>query len=78
MNVVVNKNTHPERSLYYLGALLLEVLSNSEESSVDFLDAFRLLNEKEGVSMNLFVLTVDWLYLLGTIESEKGVLVRCF
>ena len=49
------------------------------EKNVDFFDVYQKFSAFEGVSINLFSLTLDWLYLLGVIDnSEKGFIRKCF
>lgn len=74
--MIVNQDNHPQRQLYYLGAKALEILS-AKGGSVDFFDVYQELKVKEDISIRLFVLTVDWLYLLGAIKSNKGIIEQC-
>jgi len=74
--VIVNQDNHPQRQLYYLGAKALEIL-NTKGGSGDFFDIYLELKIKENISIKLFVLTVDWLYLLGAVTSNKGLIERC-
>jgi len=74
--VIVNQDNHPQRQLYYLGAKALEIL-NTKGGAVDFFDIYQELKIKEDISIRLFVLTVDWLFLLGAITSDKGLIQRC-
>lgn len=77
--MIINKDINPERDLYYLGAKVIEILSSSEDPRVVFFDVFEKLNNLEAVSVNLFALTLDWLYLAGAItDSENGNIVKCF
>lgn len=77
--MIVSKDINPERDCYYLGAKLIDVLSKEKSTKVDFFDAYQKINHSEDVSINLFSLTLDWLYLLGVIEnSEKGFIKKCF
>ena len=76
--MIISKDTNPERELYYLGALVIDVLSKVPQSRVDFFDAFQRLNDQEKVSMNLFTLTLDWLFLLGVVNSKDGYVEKCF
>lgn len=41
--MIVSKNTHPERDLYYLGAKTIEVLNASEQEEWDYLDLYSAL-----------------------------------
>lgn len=74
--MIVNQDTHPKRQLYYLGAKALEIL-DAKGGSVDFFVMFQELKENEYISLRLFVLTIDWLYLLGAIQSNKGIIELC-
>jgi len=74
--VIVNQDNHPQRQLYYLGAKTLETL-NSKGGAVDFFDIYQEIKIKEDISIRLFVLTIDWLFLLGAITSDKGLIERC-
>jgi hypothetical protein len=76
--MIISKDTNPERELYYLGALVIDVLSKAPQNRVDFFDAFQRLNDQEKVSMNLFALTLDWLFILGVVNSKDGYVEKCF
>lgn len=74
--MIVDQNNHPQRQLYYLGAKALEIL-NAQGGAVDFFDIYQELRIKENISIKLFILTIDWLYLLGTIKTDKGLIKLC-
>lgn len=76
--MIISKDVNPEREIYYLGALVIDVLSKFPENKVDFFDTFQRLNEQEKVSMNLFALTLDWLFMLGAVNSGDGFVEKCF
>lgn len=77
--MIVNKDINPKRDVYYLGAKTIEILSAEKNKVVDFFDVFQKLNASEHISINLFILTLDWLYLIGSIEElQKGKIVKCF
>ena len=43
------------------------------------LTVFQKLNAREEVSINLYTLTLDWLFLIGAInKTSKGDLQKCF
>jgi predicted CoA-binding protein len=76
--MIVSKDINPERDVYYLGAKVIEVISSLPQE-VDFFDVYKLINSSEEVSMNLYALTLDWLYIIGIIEnSESGNIRKCF
>ena len=77
--MIVSKNTHPERDLYYLGARTIEVMNLSEKDEWDYFDLFSDLNRKQKISINLFSLVLDWLFILQVIQkSNNGRVKRCF
>ncbi len=76
--MIINKDINPERELYYLGAKTIEILNKLPDEKIGLFDIFHLLNEHEKISMNLFTLSLDWLYILGAIKSDEGYIVKCF
>ncbi len=77
--MIVSRDINPERDFYYLGAKIIEIISESTSERFDFFDVFETLNKSEKISINLFSLTLDWLYLLGVIEKfDKGKIIKCF
>lgn len=73
--MILSQNSNPNRQLYYLGARLLERIPSGEP--VPFFDVYQGLKEREDISMALFTLAADWLYLLGLIKLEHGALIKC-
>lgn len=77
--MIVDKNINPERDLYYLGGILIDVLSQNKESYIDYMDLYRLFNQKQEITINLYSLTLDWLFILGLIAKGKnGKIKKCF
>ena len=77
--MIVSKDINPERDFYYLGAKTIEILADTDNSHIDFFKVYSQLYKSENISMNLFVLTLDWLYLIGAINKPiKGNIVKCF
>ena len=76
--MIVNKDVRPERKIYYIGALVIDVLKESKEEVIDHLYIFEKLHVKEGITIEVFLLALDWLFLLSAIKTEKGVLKKCF
>lgn len=74
--MIVSHNTNPKREIYYLGALAIEIL-NGKDKKMSLFDLFHQINEKEEISMNLFLFVLDWLYLADTIEQNDGVIKLC-
>lgn len=66
----------PKDAVYYLGSKLLELMVKYQESqhSLGVTEYFELMNRIQPVSMNRFLLVLDWLFMLGKItsDSKKG------
>ncbi|MDD3926729.1 MAG: hypothetical protein PHT33_08745 [bacterium] len=76
--MIIDYDKRPERQLYYLGSRLIEVIKDMPDHYIELLDAFELMNRNESVSMNTFMLTMDWLFLLGVIAYDEGRIIKCF
>lgn len=69
-------NIHPENSIYYNGAFVLEVLQ--KQSSQSILDLYQIVKTKRNMSFSVFVLCLDWLYLLNVAQlNTKGEVILC-
>lgn len=76
--MIVSKDISPGRDVYYLGARIIDIIL-VEPESIGFFDVYEKINESDGVSMNLYALTLDWLYIVGVIEnSGNGNIKKCF
>ena len=77
--MIVNKNINPERDLYYLGANVIEALNSFTKNEIDYFDLFLSVNKSNKVSLNLYSLVLDWLFILGVIKKgNKGLIIKCF
>ena len=77
--MIVSKNISPQRDIYYLGAKLIELLSNSKKKKHDYYDLHKQFEKECPISFSLFLLVLDWLFLLGVIENvKKGEIAKCF
>lgn len=66
----------PNNAVYHLGAKLLQLMMHYQGSryTLGVTEYFEILNRNHNVSMNRFLLVLDWLFMLGKItsDSEKG------
>lgn len=77
--MILNKNIHPERDLYFLGGKVIECLDQYEDRAIDFFDLYSAMNKVQRVTMNLYTLVLDWLFVLGVIrKGENSLLEKCF
>ncbi|MBU4261086.1 MAG: hypothetical protein KKC76_04295 [Proteobacteria bacterium] len=69
-------NIHPEQSIYYNGAFVLEALR--EQPTTDMLDLYVSTQSQRRMTMPVFVLCLDWLFLLNLVSlNEQGVVELC-
>ena len=77
--MIVDQNIHPERDLYYLGSVMIDLLLHSKDSTFDYLELYDMFRQKNDVSINLFSLTLDWLFMLGALKKgQQGGIEKCF
>ena len=77
--MIVNKNINPERDLYYLGGKVIEVLNSLNQNEVDYFDLFLSVNKLNKITLNLYSLVLDWLFILQVIKKgNKGLIIKCF
>lgn len=69
-------NIHPENTIYYNGAFVLETLKSNTYNSI--LDLYQATKAKKEMSFSIFVLCLDWLYLLNIAQiNNKGEVRLC-
>ena len=76
--MIIGKDIHPERKIYYIGAMIIGILKKVPDETFDLFDIYQKLNQSEKVSINLFVLALDWLFLLGVVRGNEGGIKKCF
>ncbi len=76
--MIISSDIHPQKKVYYIGALIIQELKQLGTTEFDFFNLYTALKEKENISMNLFSLSLDWLFLLGAIDKKKNKLIVCF
>ncbi len=76
--MILGKDINPKKQIYYLSALIIEELKKTEVDTFDFFETYRIIKEKEDISINLFSLSLDWLFLLGAVNNNKNKLIKCF
>lgn len=69
-------NVHPEQSIYYNGALVLRLIA--QHRKLDFLQLYAEVRKARDISMPVFLLCLDWLYLIHAVSlDEEGQVQRC-
>jgi hypothetical protein len=68
-------NIHPEHSIYYNGAFVLQILQKKKK--IELLELFQEVKEISKMSFSIFTLCLDWLYLIDIIKQEDGKIELC-
>ena len=69
-------NIHPENSIYYNGAFVIESLK--KETSYQILDLYQDVKTKKQMTFSVFILCLDWLYLLEVAKlNSEGKIELC-
>jgi hypothetical protein len=75
--ILPTKHLPEQRSLLGVGGAILALLSESEATVSSLWETFRTTRREAGaVSFDWFILGLDLLFALGTIELDRGVLRR--
>lgn len=64
-------NIHPQNSIYYNGAVVLQVLQ--ENDKLEMLELYHLTKKIRNMTFPVFILCLDWLYLINVavLKNEK-------
>jgi hypothetical protein len=77
--MIISKDTNPAKDLYYVGGLILQHFIKNDIISTDYYELVNVLKSEHKISTNLLFLSLDWLYMLGSINiNDKGDIVICF
>ncbi|MEN9501664.1 MAG: hypothetical protein RI964_949 [Pseudomonadota bacterium] len=74
--MLVPDNIHPEQTIYFNSSIVLEILQRFHE--INMFDLYHLSNNKCKMSMPVFILCLDWLFLLDLLVlNEHGKVKLC-
>lgn len=75
--MILSNNSNPKNSLYYIGGIILKFLKTKNE--YDYLELYNEVKKNHDISLQLYNLTLDWLYLISAVKfDEKVGVVKCF
>lgn len=76
--MVLSRDMRPEDTLYCIGASILGALYDSKQDSGATVESLaQHVMTEHGITSQQFFLGMDWLYLLGAIKMDEGVVVAC-
>ena len=68
-------NIRPKNSIYYNGALVLKVLQETKEQ--ELLELYQAVLKKVKMSFSVYILCLDWLYLINVAKLKKEKVILC-
>lgn len=69
-------NIHPENSIYYNSAFVIGSLRRGAKHQI--IDLYQEVKAKKSMSLAIFVLCLDWLYLLDVVKlNTNGEIELC-
>lgn len=75
--MIVGKNTSPNFQVYHIGGLILSIFKEMKSKSITVIELYELAKAKQNMSISLFSLGLDWLYILGAVKNDKGSITLC-
>lgn len=63
-------NIHPEHSVYYNAAFVLQALQ--KQSPQGLFDLYQIIKHQHNLTFPVFVLCLDWLYLIEVAQSNSS------
>jgi hypothetical protein len=72
--MLVPDNIHPEQTIYYNGAFVLRTIQ--KHPAMDMLDLYMQTITERQMSMPVFVLCLDWLFLLNVAKLNDHDMVE--
>lgn len=67
-------NVHPENTVYFNGAVVLQALRGRD--SAGWLELFQEVQSIRKMSIAVFILCLDWLFIADIISVDNSGLVR--
>jgi uncharacterized protein YybS (DUF2232 family) len=68
-------NIHPDKSIYYNGALVLQILQKKE--GLDLVNLYHEVKQQKELTFPVFILCLDWLYIVNIAEVIDGRVELC-
>ena len=68
-------NIHPENSIYYNGAVVLKVLQNNNK--LEMLELYNKVKPIRNMSFPVFILCLDWLFLIDAAKLKREMVELC-
>ena len=68
--MLMPENIDPKKSIYYTGAMVLQLIQRRGNISV--INLYSEVKLQYGISFPVMLLSLDWLYLIGAVTVTKS------
>lgn len=68
-------NIHPENSIYYNGALVLQILQ--KKKNLELINLYQEVKQIKEITFSVFILCLDWLYIANIAKVKEGRVELC-
>ena len=73
--MLLPNNIAPEDSIYYNGAIVLDIVQR--EHRISLANLFCEFNKSKSLAFSMFLLCLDWLYLINCVSIQNEEVVLC-
>jgi len=73
--MLIPKNLSPDDCVYYNAAYVLEALLGKHEQSMS--DLYCAVRMRHEMSFSMFILCLDWLFLIDSIRINEELITLC-
>lgn len=68
-------NIHPKYSIYYNGSIILQELKQTNNQPI--FNLYQKIKNINDMSFPIFILSLDWLYLIDIAKTDEGKVMLC-
>ncbi len=76
--MILGKDVHPERKIYYWGSIVIDGIRQYGDEEITFFSLYEKIRSDYEISIDVYALALDWLFLLGAIDGDRGIVKKCF
>lgn len=68
---MITIDTDPIANPIYLGGIILKFFQSSDSRKIAISNLYNYVNSVVEISFDLYIITLDWLYVVGLIEMDE-------
>ncbi|WP_404680882.1 ABC-three component system middle component 6 [Raoultella terrigena] len=67
---MITIDTDPKANPIYIGGLILRIFRDNDSRIIDITNLFDMVNNTLELSFDLFLYSLDWLFIIGTVQLD--------